>query len=216
MQPRRTNPLPAAESEDSMSIAPWAEIVPDAPYPMSQEEYERWPDDDGYKYELVSGRLVRVPNSGFHMRFSAEIFFALKVYAREHPEWRAFGSDSTFRLPQPGAKKPLTLCPDSALVQTQRLPQLENWPAWKQVFDLAPDLAVEIASEGQRPEDMGVKARQFLEVGTRMVWIFYPLLYQGEIWRPGAKGPILLGMADYFDGLDVAPGLKLPLRDIFL
>lgn len=198
------------------TMAPWAEAVPDAPYPMSQEDYERWPDDDGYKYELVSGRLVRVPNSAFHMRFSMEIVFALKVYAREHPAWRAFGSDSTFRLRVPGAKKPLTLCPDASLVQTKRLPALDNWLAWKPLLHLAPDLAVEVASEGQSPDDMAAKARQFLEHGTQMAWIFYPLLYQGEIWLPGTTGPILLGMADRFEGLEVAPGLQFPLRDIFL
>lgn len=215
MQPRRTKPLAATESEDSMSIAPWAEIVPDAPYPMSQEDYERLPRD-GYKYELVRGRLVRVPNSAFHMRFSQEIDFALRLYAREHPEWRAFGSDSTFRLHVPGKEKSLTLCPDAALVHTRRLPPLDNWLAWKQVLGLAPDLAVEVASEGQSREAMAVKVQEFLSVGTRMVWIFYPLRYEGEIWQNGAAGPLLLGMADRFDGLDVVPGLQLPLRDIFL
>jgi Uma2 family endonuclease len=218
MHPRRTNPLPATESEDSMSIAPWAEIVPDAPYPMSQEDYERWPDEDGYKYELVEGRLVRVPNSGFHMRFSAEIFFALRLYAGQHPEWRSF-SESTFRLSitdkATGEVKRKTLCPDSSLVLTKRLPPLDNWPAWKTMLELAPDLAVEVASQGQSPAEMAVKAQEFLAGGTRMVWIFYPLLYQGEIWQPETSSPILLSMADRFDGLNVAPGLQLPLRAIF-
>ena len=40
------------------SIAPWAEVVPDAPYPMSIEEFERWPKEPGWRYELVEGWCV--------------------------------------------------------------------------------------------------------------------------------------------------------------
>ena len=37
------------------TVVPWAEIVPDAPYPMTVVDYERWLDD-GCRYELVRGR----------------------------------------------------------------------------------------------------------------------------------------------------------------
>jgi hypothetical protein len=40
------------------SVAPWAEIVPAAP-PMTVEDLLNYPGEDGYRYELVEGVLVR-------------------------------------------------------------------------------------------------------------------------------------------------------------
>ncbi len=40
-------------------IAPWAEIVPDAPSHMTLAEFLDHPGQDGYRYELVEGVLVR-------------------------------------------------------------------------------------------------------------------------------------------------------------
>ncbi|HST89219.1 MAG TPA: hypothetical protein VLJ14_12660 [Ktedonobacterales bacterium] len=44
-------------------IAPWAEPVPDAPYPVTAEYLLTLPDDL-WQYEIVAGRLVRMPGSG--------------------------------------------------------------------------------------------------------------------------------------------------------
>lgn len=46
------------------TLAPWAEIVPNAP-PMTVDDLESLPDDEGWVYELVQGVLVRMPMSGF-------------------------------------------------------------------------------------------------------------------------------------------------------
>jgi Uma2 family endonuclease len=45
------------------TLAPWAELAPDAPFPMTVDEALALPDD-GRRYELVEGRLVRMPLSG--------------------------------------------------------------------------------------------------------------------------------------------------------
>jgi len=45
-------------------LAPWADIVPDAPYPMTLREFLAYPSGaDGYCYELVEGVLVRMVGS---------------------------------------------------------------------------------------------------------------------------------------------------------
>ena len=41
-------------------VAPWAEVVLDAPYPMTVDELHALPDD-GWVYELLNGVLVRMP-----------------------------------------------------------------------------------------------------------------------------------------------------------
>ena len=49
-------------------IAPWAEAVPGAPPHMTVDDLLEWPDDDGYRYELVEWVLVRVEVTGAAQR----------------------------------------------------------------------------------------------------------------------------------------------------
>ncbi len=44
-------------------IAPWAEPVPNAPFPMTIAQMQALPEDN-WTYELVEGRLVRMAGSG--------------------------------------------------------------------------------------------------------------------------------------------------------
>jgi Uma2 family endonuclease len=217
MQPRRTNPLAATESEDHMSIAPWAEIVPDAPYPMTQEEYERWPDDDGI-YELIAGRLVRqVGNTGLHYEVAERVFFELYAYAQQTGGWKARQQGWTFRAPYPGEKQHRDWIPDGSLYRAERLPSkdelFDRKTGYNRIMDVVPDLVVEIASEGQ---DLDKKTREYLTIGVRLVWNIYPLDRMAEIWQQGDTKPTLLGYADWLDGRDVAPGLSIALRTILV
>ena len=49
-------------AEAHETLAPWAEIVPDTG-PMTVDDLLTLPDD-GWQYELVDGRLVRMAGSG--------------------------------------------------------------------------------------------------------------------------------------------------------
>jgi len=81
-------------------IAPWAEIVPDAPYPMTIQDLLDWPDDDGYRYELVDGVLVRVAGSGDKAtRLGLDIAAELRAYARPRRLGRATGADGVYTFP---------------------------------------------------------------------------------------------------------------------
>ncbi len=61
-------------------FAPWAEIVPEAPPNMTLDDLQDWPDDDGYRYELVEGMLVRMagtrPQAG---RVTRRLLFPLTL-----------------------------------------------------------------------------------------------------------------------------------------
>lgn len=45
------------------TLAPWAELVPNTG-PMTVNELLALPDEGGWMYELVEGRLVWMPSSG--------------------------------------------------------------------------------------------------------------------------------------------------------
>jgi len=129
-------------------IAPWAEIVPDAPYPMTIQDLLDWPDDDGYRYELVDGVLVRVAGSGDKAtRLGLDIAAELRAKARPRRLGRATGADGVYKFP--GAET--GLIPDAGYDTAARRALIvdESKP-----LPFAPDLAVELASPSQDGDDM--------------------------------------------------------------
>src|SRR5579863_4831916 len=50
-------------AHDTGSLASWAEVVPGA-QPMTVDDLLALPDDGCWQYELVEGKLVRMPGSG--------------------------------------------------------------------------------------------------------------------------------------------------------
>lgn len=198
-QRRRTVPL---ESEAAM--VDWAEPVPDAPYPMTNEAFARWPESDRWRYELVRGRMYRMPTTGYqHGRITNRLAFALTDYA----ESRDLGEvvpPTRFLLPQPGRDDKLDVAPDVAYLTAEHAPEFEP----SEALELAPDMVAEIASPRQ---NLTNKARDYLLCGVRLVWCIYPARRQVEVWQPGEVLE-LLGYADELDGREVIPGFRLGVR----
>ena len=195
-------------------LAPWAEPVPDSTFPMSVEDLLRLPDD-GRTYELVGGRLVRMPPSGGGASsMTAVLVGALIGYVRPRGLGAITGPDGEFVLS--ASDEPTTaLAPDVAFVRTDRLPPRDT-PEWDRPWRLAPDLAVEIASPNQYRPEMEAKARMYLDAGVKLVWVVWPKLKQVDVWRPGSSQPIAtLGAGDALDGLDALPGFTLAVEEIF-
>jgi hypothetical protein len=85
------------------TLAPWAEIVPDTG-PMTTEELLALPDD-GWQYELVEGRLVRMPPSGLDASTLAlRLGGALIAFVEAHNLGRATGADGGYEIARTGGK----------------------------------------------------------------------------------------------------------------
>jgi Uma2 family endonuclease len=197
------------------SIAPWAEVVPGAPYPMTVDDLARWPDD-GYRYELVRGRLVRMPPpGGGHGIIAANLCGELRAYVRRHRLGYVFAAETGFRLDKPGDSAQEVKAADASFVQLARAPD-QNSPEWATNWQLPPDLVAEIASPSQNHSGMDPKAREWLEAGVRLVWVIWPQTKQVDVWLPGNQNPgNTLRIGDALDGLDVVPGFSYPLQDLF-
>ncbi len=87
----------------------------------------------------------------------------------------------------------------------------------RQVSVFAPDLAVEVVSPDQKPDEMAAKARLYLAGGTRLVWVVWPSSGHIDVWRSGhTDGPVVtLNTRDSLNGEDVAPGFTYPVVSIF-
>ncbi len=192
--------------------APWAEIVPYTP-PMTVDDLHAIADD-GWRYELVQGVLVRMPMSGYEAsNIGLRLGSRLSVYVEDNGLGGVTGEQGGYRL-DPAHPRDTELGPDYAFVRADRLPPRTS-PEYSKALQLAPDLAVEVASENQYAPGMAVKARTYLSFGTRLVWVIWPRYKRVDVWRPGDETPKPLGVGDELKGEDVVPGFTYPIASLF-
>lgn len=171
------------------TIAPWAEPVPDAPPNLIADDLLAMPDD-GYIYELVEGRLVRVPGSGLEAS-SIALYLASLLVAFVRSRKLGIVTDGTgeYNFTRPGEEKETALIPDVAYVRAERVPP-KGSREYKGAPHLAPDLVVEVASPNQYRPEMAAKARLYLKYGVRLVWVAWPSDRQVDVWLPGSDTPV--------------------------
>lgn len=185
-----------------------------APPALSIEAYERLPQDDGYRDELVRGRLVREPRPGTeHAWLETRIAYAL----HEFVERRRLGVVLTEAGYILSVDPPTVRGPDVSFVARDRIPP-EGFS--KGFWRLAPDLAVEVVSPSNSAAEIQEKVLEYLEAGTRIVWVVQPRTRTVAVHRsrtalddPGAGQ--VLGEGDGLDGDDVLPGFRLEVGDLF-
>ncbi len=190
-------------------VAPWAEVVPGAG-PVSVDILLGLPDD-GYRYEVVEGVLVRMAGSGDEATtIGLTIASELRAYALPRRLGVATGADGVYKFR--GAETGLV--PDAGFYAAARRIQITDR---RKPIPFAPDLAVEVASPDQKPDDMAAKARTYLDGGARLVWVVWPGRQRVDVWRSGRTvGPsAVLTIDDTLDGEDVIPGFTYPVAGVF-
>jgi Uma2 family endonuclease len=164
--------------------------------------------EPGKTAELVRGVLiVREPPGTEHGGVAAEVLMRLGEHARRHGSGRVFAQDTGFKI----AGDPDTVrAPDVAFVARDRLGAIPP----RGYAPLAPDLAVEIVSPGDRPGELLERVGDLLNGGSRLVWVIDYLRRGARVYR--ADGSVsLVGLEDSLDGEDVVPGFSLSLADLF-
>jgi len=84
------------------------------------------------------------------------------------------GEQGSYRL-GPAHPHDTEVAPDIALVRVGRAPSPTSPEYYGQAWQLAPDLAVEVASENQWGPGMAAKTQLYLLFGTRLVWVIWPV-----------------------------------------
>ncbi len=193
-------------------IAPWAEIVPHTP-PMTVNDLHAIVDD-GWRYELVQGVLVRMPMSGYEAsNIGLRLGSRLSVYVEDNDLGGVTGEQGGYRL-DPAHPRDTELGPDYAFVRADQLPPRTS-PEYSKALQLAPDLAIEVASENQYAPGMAVKVRTYLSFGTRLVWVIWPCYARVYLCYYGNKAPKPLGVGDELSGEDIVPGFTYPVALLF-
>jgi len=86
--------------------------------------------------------------------------------------------------------------------------------SWSGFIAGPPDLAVEVRSPDDSQAELLRKVADYLEAGSRLVWIVDPASRQVHVHRPGHAMLTLFDDAT-LDGGDVLPGFTLPLSLLF-
>jgi len=175
---------------------------------LTVEDLYRLPDD-GRKYELVEGNLLSEPLPGArHGRLAARIVRLLSDFVEARGLGEVLTCDTGFVL----ARSPDTVRgPDVAFVSRERYDAAGDTDA---AFPGAPDLAVEVLSPTNRPDDVHAKVADYLAAGTRLVWVVDPRRETVTTYRRLLEPQRLHG-EDLLDGDDVLTGLSLRVSDLF-
>jgi Uma2 family endonuclease len=171
----------------------------------TDEELMRLPRD-GRKYELVDGEIQVSPAGARHGGISVALTGRLHAFVKEHRLGHVFESSTGFRLPSGNLR-----CPDVSFVAAGRFPT-EQLP--EGFIEFAPDLAVEVLSPDDRPRQVLDKVGEYLEAGTRLVWVIAPRPGRATVYR-SLTDVLDLRLPDgVLDGEDVVPGFRCPLSAI--
>ena len=177
--------------------------------PVTAEQLLRMPDD-GYRYELVAGKLKRRNLAGWSEGAAAgELLALLGMYVIETNLGRVLGAGTGFLL----ARDPDTVrAPDVAFLGKDRLqgedPGEGFWPG-------APDLAVEVLSPGDTTGEVDEKVGAWLDAGAGMVWVVNPKWRAVTVYRSATEIRTLTE-DDVLGGEDVVPGFHCRVGDIFV
>ena len=165
--------------------------------------------ENGTRYELVKGVLLKMPPAGFeHGICAAEIGSRLNVHVKTHKLGYVCGAETGFRI----AQNPDTVrAPDAAFVCQA---SVERQGIVRGYWEGAPDLVVEVISPGDTYAEVAEKVEEWLTAGCRMVWVINPRRETIEVYRSNDDFTVLHGTAT-LDGGDIVEGFQCQVQDIF-
>ena len=162
--------------------------------------------DDGYRYELLRGVLIkRMPAGDRHGDAAAWTAVEFGTYVRTN-DYGSVRAEIGYKL----ESDPDTVrAPDVSWISPVNT--REPIPGYR---DGAPDLAVEVKSPNDSRPEMFAKAQMWIGYGTRIVLVLDPEPVTVTVYRPNSE-PVALGDDDVLDLGDLLPGFSCPVWRLF-
>jgi Uma2 family endonuclease len=156
--------------------------------------------------ELVDGTLVEKAVGFEEARLALRLGRMIDTYVDQNDLGICVGADGMMRI-APG----LVRIPDLSFIAWEKLPGRES--PREPIPDLAPDLAVEVLSEGNTKAEMARKVREYFEARASLVWLIDPRKRTARVFSALEKS-VLVRADQALDGGDVLPGFVLLLSDL--
>ena len=164
--------------------------------------------DDGFRYELVRGELIKSSPAGHqHGRIVLNFTTPLDQFVRANRLGAVYAAETGFKL-----SEDVVRAPDAAFIRRERVEAVGLttgfWPG-------APDLAAEVVSPGDTYAEVQDKIADWLDAGTRLVVVVNPSTQTVALYH--SRNDIrILTIEDVLDGGEVVPNWTLPVRDLFI
>lgn len=157
--------------------------------------------------ELVDGILVEKDVGYDESELNVVLLAFLANFIIPRKLGSLTGADGPMRL-----KLGLVRIPDIAFISRRRYPSGKR-PRGA-ISKVIPNLAVEVLSRGNTPQEMQGKLREYFKAGVELVWYVDPRNRTVEVFTSPAKS-VVLGEKQTLMGGSVLPGFKLKLRELF-
>jgi Uma2 family endonuclease len=148
-------------------------MAPQTSTRLTYEDYLELPED-GKQYELIEGELILNPAPvPRHQLLALNIAAELRAYHREHGGGRAMAAPIDVVLAED-----VVVQPDAIFIRTERMTILSE-----KNIQGAPNLVVEVISDGTRRRDEIVKRKLYERYGVDEYWIVDPAIETLKIYR---------------------------------
>lgn len=174
---------------------------------MTVDEFDHFatlPEHSDRRFELIGGEVVEAVSDQRSSAIAYNIGFYVKLFLHEKGLGGIVtGADGGYAVS--GGR----YIPDVAYMSHARQDTLSD----EAYSAIPPDLAVEVLSPTNEPDELRVRVVGFLNAGTT-VWVVNPDKQRVEVYAPGSA-PKTLGIDETLDGGDVLPGFTLAVSTIF-
>jgi Uma2 family endonuclease len=178
-----------------------------APGTATENDVIKIRDRERRLFELVDGVLVEKVMGYWESVLAVELGRLLGNFAERRKLGTIAGEAGMLRL-SPG----LVRIPDLSFISRARLEHHRR--ARDPILPLAPDLAIEVLSEGNTSREMARKISEFLASGCQLVWLVDPRNRTVTVHTPLTEPAVLTEKQSLTAG-SVLPGFRLPLRKLF-
>lgn len=176
---------------------------------FTYEDYLLFPDD-GKRHELIDGERYMTPApSTKHQRISLNLAITIGTYVKQHKIGKVFDAPCDVILSDLDVVQPDLLFVSSARASIITEKNIQG----------APDLVVEILSEGTRKTDEIIKRKLYEGHGIPEYWIVDPELETVKVYRMSAQGYIRSAELSLESNSTLTTpllaDLRIPLSEIF-
>ncbi len=176
---------------------------------LTIDQYNALEEPAGVRYELDRGELIVTPSPApMHNIVCGDLHDVLNAWVKKHNLGQVI-YEVDVKLGEDTVRRP-----DLMFFPRKRLEgvDLEQVP-----LTVVPELAVEVVSKSDQPDDLILKVRQYLQAGVKAVWLLYRKTREAYRYVPRETKPQVLGadQGDKFEEPKLLPGFKVPLSKIF-
>ena len=188
---------------------PRSKIIKRLPQPklLTYDDYARLTPSDSGNYELHNGKIIFIPSPlSPHQNISMNLSVEMGSFIRQRKLGKLLAAPMDVRFTPNDVVQP-----DLLFVSNEKLDRI------KRIVEGAPDLVIEIKSDGNTATDMSYKKYLYETSGVEEYWIVYPnkktisiyLLIEDEL-----RFQRTLTLADTLKSL-VLSGFEMPIAAVF-